>query len=138
MTDAQVAVRPLPLADNLSETYWRAAADGRLLIQECRLCGERQFYPRLICTACGAEPSWLEAGGRGRVYTYTVIRQNHATPFNDLVPYVVAMIELEEGPLMMGNLTGLAPEDVHIGQDVQVYFEPVEDGLAVPFWQPAT
>ncbi|MER3452270.1 MAG: nucleic acid-binding protein [Acidimicrobiia bacterium] len=128
--------RSIPRADNVSGPFWQACAEGRLLIQRCPACSHRQFYPRALCTSCGATPEWEEASGRGTVHTFTVIRQNHARPFRDLIPYVVAMVELEEGPMMMGNVTGCPVDDVRIGMPVEVYMVEVEEGLAVPFWRP--
>lgn len=130
--------RPLPEADNVSATYWEAAAQGRLLFQECPSCGHRQFYPRAMCTACGGGTEWREASGRGTVHTYTVIRQNWAMPFRELQPYVVAMVELEEGPRMMTNVTDIEIDDVRIGLAVECYVVKVEDGLGLPFWRPVT
>ena len=130
--------RPLPQADNVSAPFWAAAADGKVLIQECPKCGHRQFYPRAMCTACAATPEWREALGKGTVHTFTVIRQNWANPFKDELPYVVAMIELDEGVKMMTNLTDCDVDDVHIGMAVEAYAEKVEDGLGVLFWRPST
>jgi len=130
------ATRPLPAVDDVSRPYWEAAARGELLIQECPACGHRQFYPRALCTACAATPEWRTASGRGTVYTYTVIRQNWSEPFRSMQPYIVAMIELEEGPRMMSNVTECPPEDIAIGMPVEVWFEPVEEGLAIPLFRP--
>jgi uncharacterized OB-fold protein len=130
--------RPLPLADHVSATYWEAAARGELLYQECAGCGHRQFYPRAMCTNCAGDTEWKQASGRGIIHTYTVIRQNWAMPFRELQPYVVAMIELEEGPRMMTNVTDVAIEDVRVGLPVECYVVKVEDGLGLPFWRPAT
>ena len=107
-----------------------------MLYQECPACGHRQFYPRAMCTACAASPSGARRRGVGTVHTFTVIRQNWAEPFRALVPYVVAIVELEEGPRMMTNITDCAPDDVHIGMPVEAYAIAVEDGLGVPFWRP--
>ncbi|MGH9014856.1 MAG: Zn-ribbon domain-containing OB-fold protein [Acidimicrobiia bacterium] len=128
--------KPIPRPDAVSAPYWEAAARGELLVQECPQCGHRQFYPRAVCTDCGADPDWLTCSGNGTVHTYTVIRQNHAKPFKDELPYVVAVIELEEGPRMMGNVTGCEPDDVQIGMAVEVYFVAADEGVAVPLWRP--
>ena len=80
--------RPIPRPDAVSAPYWEAAARGELLIQECTSCGHRQFYPRAVCTDCGGDVDWLTCSGRGTVHTFTVIRQNHAKPFKDELPYV--------------------------------------------------
>jgi uncharacterized OB-fold protein len=129
--------RPLPQKDGVSSPYWEAAGRGELLIQRCPRCGHRQFYPRALCTECGADPEWERASGRGTVHTFTVIRQNHARPFVNELPYVVAMVDLEEGVRMMGNITGCPPEDVRIGMAVEAYMVEAEPDLGVAFWRPA-
>lgn len=134
--ESTVAQRPLPEVDGVSQAYWEAAARGELLYQECPE-GHRQLYPRALCATCGAEPTWQRASGRGTVHTYTVVRQNWAEPFKGLVPYVVAMVDLEEGPRMMTNITDCDPDDVHVGMAVEAWTVVVEDGLGIPFWRPA-
>jgi uncharacterized OB-fold protein len=129
--------RPLPAPDNVSETYWKAAADGELLFQECPKCGHRQLYPRALCTVCAAGPEWRRASGRGEVHTFTIIHQNWAPPFRDLVPYVVAIVQLEEGPRMMSNITPCDPASIAVGMPVELYTVKVEDGIGIPFWRPA-
>jgi uncharacterized OB-fold protein len=128
---------PLPELDGVSRPFWEAAGQGRLLYQRCPACGHAQFYPRAACTACGATPEWAEASGRGSVHTFTVIRQIGARPFRERMPYVVAIIELEEGVRMLGNVTDCPVEDVRIGMPVRAYAQPAEDGIAIPFWRPA-
>jgi uncharacterized OB-fold protein len=127
----------LPAPDPVSSPFWSAASEGRLLIQRCRECGERQFYPRAVCVACGSTPEWEEASGQGTVHTFTIIRQNYARPFRDQLPYVVVIVELAEGPRMMGSLTGVAVEDVYVGMPVQAYIVEAEEGVGVPMWRPA-
>lgn len=129
--------RPLPDPDALSAEFWSAAAAGELRYQECPQCGHRQHYPRLLCTACGSTPRWQVASGRGTVHTFTVVRKNLAQPFDGLVPYVVAVIDMEEGPRMMGNVTHCEPGDVFIGMDVVAYAALGGPDLGVPFWRPA-
>ena len=129
--------KPLPEPDPVSGPYWSAAAEGRLLIQRCPGCGHRQFYPRALCLACGAEPEWEEASGRGTVHTFTVVRQQGAAAFRDEAPYVVAMIDLEEGPRMMGNLTGCPVDQVSIGMAVRAYALEAAPGIGIPQWEPA-
>lgn len=128
--------RPLPDMDGVSEVYWKGAAEGRLLIQRCTTCSKLQFYPRGLCIHCGGEPEWIEASGKGTVHTFTVIRQYHASPFKEKLPYVVAIIELEEGVRMMGNITDCDVDAVRIGMGVEAYAVNVaEEGIAVPFWR---
>ncbi len=91
-----------------------------------------------MCTECAGDTEWRQASGRGTIHTYTVIRQNWAMPFRELQPYVVAMVELEEGPRMMTNVTDVAIDDVRIGLPLECYVVKVEEGLGLPFWRPAT
>ncbi len=128
--------RPLPRPDFVTAPYWEAATRAELLIQRCPACGHRQFYPRALCTVCGADPEWERASGHGTVHTFTIIRQNYAKPFCDQLPYVVAMIELDEGPMMMTNITDCLVDDVSIGMPVEASFVIVDDGIGVTFFRP--
>jgi uncharacterized OB-fold protein len=128
--------RAVPDPDATQRPFFEAASRGELRYQRCPDCGHAQFYPRAVCTACGTTPEWATASGRGRVHTFTVVRQNFAKPFRDELPYVVAMVELEEGVRMMTNITDCPAEDVHIGLAVEAYAVECEEGLAVPFWRP--
>jgi uncharacterized OB-fold protein len=127
--------KPLPRPDAISRTFWEAAAQGRLLFQQCPRCGHRQFYPRALCTACGADPEWAEASGRGEVHTFTVVRQMGLPAFRDELPYVVAMIELEEGVRMMGNVTGCPVEEVRVGLPVEAYAVLADENVGIPYWR---
>ena len=129
--------KPLVDPDGVERPFYEAAARGELLYQSCPACKARQFYPRAVCTACGATPDWATASGRGRVHTFTVVRQYHAKHFREELPYVLAMIELDEGVRMFGTVTGCAPEEVRIDMPVEAYAVEIEEGLAVPFWRPA-
>ncbi|MDA8399493.1 MAG: Zn-ribbon domain-containing OB-fold protein [Actinomycetota bacterium] len=128
--------RPVPIPDGVSARYWEAAAGGELLLQACKSCGTLQFYPRLACRECGGAPEWVSACRRGTVYTFTVIHQNGSRAFRERVPYVVAMVELDEGPRMMGNITDCEPGDVRIGMRVEAYFIPAGEGIGIPMWRP--
>jgi uncharacterized OB-fold protein len=135
-TSIDVEGLPLPQPDNVSAPYWKALAEGRLTFQECPACGHRQLYPRALCTACAGTPEWRDATGRGTVHTYTVIRQNWAKPFRDRLPYVVAMVELDEGPRLMTGIVGCEPDDVRIGMEVEVAVVPVDDDIGLPYFAP--
>ena len=130
--------KPLPDPDAVFEPWWRAASEGRLLFQTCPGCEHKQFYPRPLCLACGAMPEWTEASGRGSVYTFTVVRQYGGKPFRDELPYVVAMIELEEGVRLFSNVTDCDPEAVHIGMAVEAYAVEAAEGVGVPMFRPVS
>lgn len=125
--------RPLPQPTLITQPYWDAARAHRLVIQECAHCKTRQFYPREFCTAClSGDIEWIECGGKGAVYTYTVNRRASNAALSDKVPYVVASIDLDEGVRMMANIVGCPPEAVRIGSRVRVCFEQVSDEITLP------
>lgn len=125
--------RPLPAPDQDSTAYWDAAHRHELVVQFCADCRSYQFYPRSICVACGSsEVSWRPASGRGVIYSYTI---NHRAPgawATDRVPYVVALVDLAEGPRMLANIVDSDPEAVRIGSEVSVVFEDVTDSISLP------
>lgn len=130
-----------PIPDTVSDrdrTFWSAAAEGRLLVQKCSDCGYRQFYPRPGCEECGSgHLDWIEASGNGEVYSHTIIRRATEHPaFSGDVPYVVAYVALEEGPLFLTNVVGCAVDDVETGMPVEVTFERVSDGISIPRFRP--
>jgi uncharacterized OB-fold protein len=129
--------RPAPVPEPEAAEYWKAAHDGRLVVQRCDDCGHHQLYPRAMCLACGGPVSWEEASGSGTVYSFTVIRQNYSRPFRDWIPYVVALVDLDEGPRVMSNIVGCDPEDVQVGMAVKARFETVSDVAGIALFEPA-
>jgi uncharacterized protein len=120
-----------------SEPKPKAAHEGRLIVQRCTECGNAQLYPRWRCLRCRGRVEWVDATGGGTVYSFTVIRQNFSRSFRHLIPYVVALVDLDEGPRLMTNLVGVDPDDVRIGMRVRVKFEPVSEDASVPLFEPA-
>ncbi len=135
ISEMGVEGRPVPELDPVSKHYWEATTRGELLVQECPSCGTRQFYPRALCKMCAKTPEWLKTAGRGKVHTFSIVRQNGNEPFKQWLPYAVVVVELEEGPRIMGNLVGSDVDDVHIGMEVSVDFVPLTDQASLPFWR---
>jgi uncharacterized OB-fold protein len=129
--------RPAPLPDPDSAPYLAASLEGRLVVQRCTECGDCQLYGRALCKSCGGPVTWVDASGRGTVASWTVIRQNHSRPWRDMLPYVVALVDLDEGPRVMTNIVGCDPEDVEIGMKVVARFEKVSDDAAIALFEPA-
>ena len=124
--------KTLPVATALSAPYWQACHAGRLLLQRCEACAQVQFYPRAFCTRCTSERVvWVEASGRGRVKSFTVIRRAVSVAYAADVPYIVALIELAEGPTMMSNIVD-AQTAVRIGAAVRVRFNALSAEISVP------
>lgn len=132
-----VPSKPLPRPDALTEPFWRAAGERRLLVQRCSACGSAQFYPRGHCARCFApDPAWVESSGRGHVHTFTVTHRNQDPAFADECPYVFALVELEEGVLLTANIVGVDAADVSIGMPVRVDFATVTADLSLPQFVP--
>ncbi|RYI17914.1 MAG: DNA-binding protein [Acetobacteraceae bacterium] len=139
--DGVIAGRGLPVVDIDNAPFFEAAARGELVIQRCKETGQYQYYPRAGSVYTMGEIEWVKVAGKGKVYSYTIIRKNPADPaWAPLVPYAVVMVELPEGVRIFGNLTGCEAEDVTIGMNVEVYFTAAnEDGtIHLPCWKPAT
>jgi uncharacterized OB-fold protein len=129
--------RPLPLPEPEMQPFWDGTKDGRLLLQRCITCGRHQFYPRWFCATCAGEVAWIEAAGTGEVHSFTIVRQNGTPPFDELVPYVLALVELDEGVRMMGNVVDVAVDDVEIGMPVRITFVAETGDIVLPMWVPA-
>jgi len=130
--------KPLPRADEESKGYWEACRRHELVVQCCRACGTLRHYPRALCPAClSDETEWQRCSGRGTVYTFTVTYQNQAPGFRDALPYVLAYVELEEGVRLLTNIVDCAPDDVRIGQPVEVVWDDVTPDVTLPKFKPA-
>ncbi len=127
---------PLPVPNADTAPFWEGCACGELRVQRCTACGAAQFPPRIVCAACHAgAPTWEVASGRGRIATYTQVHRPPSPAFKADVPYVVAMIALQEGPRIMMRLRGGAADAPRIGDGVQIRFDPPAGphGIALPY-----
>jgi uncharacterized protein len=131
--------RPLPSPNALTAPYWQAAHQGELQLPRCTACAKFHFYPRSTCPHCGSPHlAWQKVSGLGEVYSYTVVHRAPSKGFEALVPYVVAVVALAEGPHLMTRLVQVPPTAVRIGMRVMVEFEPQDDESTLPVFRPAT
>lgn len=120
--------------------FWEGTLEGELRVQVCGACGARQLPGGPCCAACLSQDlSWQRAAGTGRVFSFTVVRHAFHPSFASKVPYVLADIQLDEGPILTSNVTG--GTNVQIDMPVEVWFaEPIEDAfhsrLALPMFRP--
>lgn len=111
----------------MTSPFWDAAAEDRLVLPWCRVCDAAIWYPRTICPTChGSDVEWVAATGGGTIYSFTVSFRG-AGPWAEKVPYVIAYVELDEGPRVLTNVVDAAVDDIHIGDRVQAVFEPAGD-----------
>jgi len=130
--------KPLPIVDPESAPYWLALKENRLILKHCRDCGRHHFYPRALCPHCHSDAlEWRDARGTGSIYSFTIARRPAGPAFKADAPYVVAVVELDEGARMMTNIVTEHVEAVRIGQRVAVAFEAATDEITLPKFRPA-
>lgn len=116
--------KPIPSISQVAGPYWEGAVLGELRVHHCSACDARFLYARSLCPRCWTpDPGWETVSGRGRVQSFTVVAQAPYAAFADDVPYVVAIVRLDEGPTMMANIVDCDPATVAIGLPVEVTFE---------------
>jgi uncharacterized protein len=132
-------VAVVPGMTELTAPYWAAARDGRLAVQECQSCHSIWHPPLPRCPHChSADLGWRAVSGDGTVYTYTVVRHPTHFAFADKIPYILAIVELAEGPRLVTALTGVEPGEVRAGQPVRAVFRQVAAGITLPYFGPAS
>jgi len=131
MADRKIPFIGTPETNPETKPFWDGAAQEKLVIPQCKETGKYIWYPRAISPFTLGPVEWKEVSGKGKVYTYSAMER--ANP-----PYVIAYVQLAEGPKMMTNIIGCSPKDVKIGMDVKVQWVQTEDGgPKLPFFAPA-
>jgi uncharacterized OB-fold protein len=130
---------PAPYISPEVKPFWDATAEGRLVAPRCDKCQALIWFPRPFCPAClSTDVTWVDLSGRGTVYSFTVNRRGAADlpEYRNVGVYVLAYVELEEGPRMMTNIVDCDPDSVRIGQPVEVVFHDTGHGSALPRFRP--
>lgn len=131
-----MSTRPIPVIRGADEPFWRAAREGRLAYQWCPDCRRAVFPGRIACPDClSSALEWRTSGGRGTVYSYTVVRRSRHPYFAARVPYVVALVDVAEGFRLLATLDA-DPDTVAVGMPVRARFEPLGDAFGVPVFLP--
>lgn len=131
--------KPVPKPTPETQPYWEGALADELRIQRCTPCEEFYFYPRPFCPRCmSAHVQWVTVSGRARLHSY-VINHRAAPGFEAEAPYVIAIVELAEGPRMMANLVGVEPrpEMLPLDMDLEVAFAQ-RGHMRLPVFRPAS
>jgi uncharacterized OB-fold protein len=134
-------LRPLPQPITPeAQPYWDGLKEQKLLLPTCEDCRKPFFYPRIACPHCHSRRiTWMQASGKGRLYSFEIAYRSLNPRFKIEPPYILAMIELEEGPRIMSNLINIKPDPAVITCDmpVEVVFEKLTDEITLPLFQPA-
>lgn len=131
--------KPLPEISDLTRPFWRAARDGKLVMQKCSRCATLDFYPKPWCIECGDRRlNWVEVGPTGVVYSYTTapIVMMNLPGWNGELPITLCLVDLDDGPRMYAQLVNCAPEDVRIGMRVVAEFEEISEDAGIPKFRP--
>ncbi len=135
----KVLPAPAPFVQPEVKPYWEATARGELVLPRCKQDGTLIWYPKPFCPTCAStDVEWVPASGRGTVYSFTVNRRGVADlrDYREAGVYVLAYVELDEGPRMMTNIVDCDPDTVKIGQKVEVVFHDTGEGSALPRFRP--
>ena len=135
--------KPLPAVDDDILPFWEGTQRHQLLLHRCNHCGAT-YFAASYCTGCDVgfnspwadNMAWAEAAGRGKVFSFDVIHRLYNEAFKDDLPYNLAVIELDEGPLMVGNIVGCANQDISFGMPVEVVFDDITPEVTLPRWRP--
>jgi uncharacterized OB-fold protein len=129
--------KPLPNITDRNRPFWDAARQGELRMQRCLACGHVRYPIGPVCTVCLSEDSeWARLSGRGTVFATLVYHQVYNPAYADDVPYNVSMIQLDEGPRLFSNVVGVPPDQVKVGDAVEVVFDAVTDEVSIPRFRP--
>jgi uncharacterized OB-fold protein len=124
-----------PVISHDTAFFWEGTAAGELRVQRCPSCATLRHPPGPMCPSCGDEkPDYVVASGRGEVFSFVV--HHHPKVPGKTLPFVVALVELEEGVRMLGELVDVDPADVAIGMPVEVALTRIDDELTMPYWRP--
>ena len=132
-----IDIKPLPGINADTKPFWDACRTHQLKIQRCRDCGAFRVAPSFLCPKCHSRNSeWTVSSGRGRVYSYVVYHKAFHPAFTGEVPYVVAIVELDEGPHLITNIIGCRPDEVRCDMPVEVVWDDRTEEVAIPLFRP--
>ena len=130
--------KPLPRINGDNRQFWEGCKNHELKFQKCASCGHVRFPPSLVCPRClCTDIEWVMSAGAGKVYTYAVYHTAYHDGFREEVPYVVAVVELREGPRLLTNIVGCAPGEVYCEMPVTVVWEDITPDITLPKFAPS-
>lgn len=128
---------PVPVADEESEPFFTGAKERRLMLIRCSACGRHRLPGRERCVDCWSEESeWVQASGRGKLYTFGVMHQRYHPAFADVIPYHYALVELEEGPRLVTNIVDCPIGELRTDMPVEAVFDDVSEETTLVRFRP--
>jgi uncharacterized OB-fold protein len=130
---------PRPLSPEVTRPFWEAAKRHELVIPRCTICDHLFFYPRSECPRCLSNHlEWMQASGRARLHTYTVVYQPANAAFRDDTPYIYAVVQLDEGPRMVSNVVQCEIDAVRVDMPLEAIFDDVTPEWTLVKFKPAS
>lgn len=137
MTNHEHQGKHFPRPTPETEEYWAGCRQHVLRLQHCQDCGQRQFYPRIICSQCMSRKlEWISASGAAELVSYSICHRPVSKAYSDDVPYVIALVKLEEGPTMMTNVVQCPHDQLAVGMDLTVTFQDWSEEISMPMFRP--
>jgi len=128
-----IGVRPEIKATEISQGFWDACKESKLVVQKCCDCKKLRHYPQLLCPSCHSEKvEWFEIRPTGAIYSYTITRRPFHPAWKESTPYALVTVDMDDGVRMMGDILNIDPEDVKIDGRVAVEFEDMPGQGLVP------
>jgi uncharacterized protein len=138
MTDKPKAAPIRPAINDVNRPFWDGCRDGQLKVQRCTHCDRLRYPAGMVCPEClSGEAEWQSLSGRGKVFSFVVFHRAYHPAWEGKVPYNVALIELDEGPIMLSNVVSIDNAKLEVGLPVQAVFEAIDESLAIPVFKPA-
>lgn len=130
-------IKPLPVPTKWSQPFWDGAKEHKLLLKKCTECGHIDHPPYLYCTECHSDDhEWIGASGRATLYAFAINEYGVPLPFVPDLPYVLALVDLKEGPRMISNIVDCDHKELANGMELEVVFEDVSGDISLPKWRP--
>ena len=129
--------KPLPQPNGDTKPFWDGCKQHQLRFQRCKDCKHVRWPPSIVCPMCYSyDTEWVVASGKGKVYTFAVYRQAYHEAFRDDIPYITAIVELQEGPHLLTNIVGCNPEQVECDMPVELVWENITEEFSLPKFKP--
>ena len=134
--------KPKPAITPETKPFWDATKNKDFMLVKCVDCGFHRnplFITANICPNCGCRKpgEWVKASGKGKIHTYTVVHRTFHPAFEKELPYILTIVELEEGPRFLANMRGTSPEEMTLDVPVEVIFEELTEEITLPQFKPA-
>ena len=127
--------RPKPVIEDWSKEFFASGGEGRLRLQQCNHCGKTIYFPKIMCPECGSRDyTWVEQPLEATLYSFSTIRVPENPYFQDAIPFMICLAELENGVRIFGRLECGGGTNPEIKDRITMRFEKVEDGVWLPYF----